>query len=205
MSESFAHYVPLGANCETQAQLARVLGARESGFFANGVTMLEPLVSLLAADFAGIFQPQNLRYEGMGTLVLDTSHNFAFHWAGEGVEQLHNTDSLEFVRNAGRLQYLAAKFRKVVRSGEPIAFLYVCHEEEPYEPLCRAAQILEQQYGAKDFKIISLQHVDRAERPWDHPRVVNRYLERLAPWGDVEAGSNSCWDKIFAEFPLSRR
>ena len=90
MSEFFAHYVPLGANCETQAQLTRVSGSRESGFFANGVTRLAPLLSLLAADFSGIFQPENLHYDGVSTLVRDTSHNFAFHWAGSQIDQMRD-------------------------------------------------------------------------------------------------------------------
>ncbi len=201
-TDPFDHYIPLGVNCEVNAQLCRRLGGRESGFFANGVTMLEPLVSLLSSDFAGICQPENLVYEGVGTLILDTSHHFAFHWAGPEIHKIAEPTSVEFVRNVGRLHYLAAKFRKIVSSGGRIAFIYLCHDEQPFEPLCRAAEILEHRFGVKDFKLLVLQRKERFEPEWDHPRLVNRYLEKLAPWGDVTAGSNECWDKLFAEFPL---
>lgn len=200
--KAFDRYVPLGVNCEADWQLRHLIGYQESGFFANGVAQLKPLVSLIASDFAGIGQSQNLRYEGNSTLVRDTAHGYTFHWVGPGVEQCSDPNTESFIRNIGRLNYLAAKFRSSVSSDESIAFIYTCHDEVPFEPLSQVARLLEQQYGTTDFKIIVLQSIERYEPEWDHPRLVNRYLKRLAPWSDVADASIECWHKIFAEFPL---
>ena len=206
VSDVFDHYVSLGVNCELDTQFRRVLGAKEeSGFFASGVTRLAPLVSLLSSGFADICQAENLEYRGISTLVTDTAHGNTFHWAGPGIEEINNPNAESFIRNSGRLHYLAAKFRRIAASGDSIAFFYTCQHESPFEPLAQVADLLEKRYGAEDFKLIVVQSIDKLEPDWDHPRLVNRYVERFAPWGDVPDASEACWDRIFAEFPIRRR
>lgn len=204
--QKFDHYVSLGINCEVDFQFRRVLaGHEESGYFATGMTRLGTLLSLLNSGFAGICQPENLVYTGITSLVKDVAYDYTFHWVGPGIEEVSNPDTEAFVRNSGRLHYLAAKFRRIAASGDSIAFFYACHDESPYEPLVQVAELLETRYGAENFKLIVVQTIDKLESDWEHPRLHNRYVERFAPWGNVIDASERCWDRIFAEFPFRHR
>lgn len=74
----YDNYVSLGSSCEVAFQFRRVLGDYRSGFFNWNITPVQSLLSLLAQDFSGILQAENLSHSD-GNLFYDASHGYCFH------------------------------------------------------------------------------------------------------------------------------
>lgn len=199
----YDHYLSLGINCEAGFQFRRVLGEDRSSFFNWNVTPVAALEKLLMSDFADICVAENLRFEGNGTLVRDMRYDYHFHWIGDQLGNVNDGASSEYRLNYSRLQYLAEKFRRTLRSGARIAFFYTCNGDDALGTLTRIEALLDEKYGAKDFALVALLSEENAaqSQSFESRRLFCRKVKRFAPWSDATDGHVSSWDALFREFP----
>ncbi|RQR28841.1 hypothetical protein DIE23_23120 [Burkholderia sp. Bp9143] len=199
----YDHYISLGINCEAGFQFRRALGRDRSSFFNWNVTPPDALEKLLECDFADIGLPENLRFEGNGTLVRDVLYDYHFHWLGERLDSVNDGASDEFRSNRSRLDHLVEKFRTTLRAGSRIAFFYTCNGGDVLDRLPRIEALLDGKHGAKEFTLVALLSAEHAAqaRTFESPRLVCRTVKRFAPWSDATDGHVSSWDALFREFP----
>ncbi len=145
-------------------------------------------------------QPENLVYDGNGSLVRDTGHGFHFHWVGHDIS-LINADGPAVWDHQEKGAHLAHKFRDLMRSRESKVLFYATEEHGARVHFEKVADLLQGKFSARNFKIVLLQPQASFEDDWGSEIVANRYLDRFAPWADATDGHVRSWDAVFKEFP----
>ncbi len=162
--------------------------------------MIASLLSLLDLDFSGIMRPENLAYDGNGSLVRDTAHGYHFHWVGHDIS-LINVDGPAIRDHQEKGAHLVDKFRDLMKSRESKVLFYATEENGARGHFEKVAELIRGKFGARNFKIVLLQPIARFEPDWGSEIVANRYLDRFAPWADATDGHVRSWDAVFKEFP----
>jgi hypothetical protein len=204
----FYEYVSLGSCCEVAFQFRRALGRENSGFFAWNVTSLGTLKSLLASDFSGIQEDENLTMWPGAALMFDASHKFAFHAPFRTTAFRDEADYEATMQNIrGKTNFLVQKFRRTLASPDNLAFFYMADPmyDEPASVKTKICEVMEilmaKRKGGGETVIVVAQHQKYKENDWKIPNLYNRYLTRVSPEKDRTDGHVGSWNQIFHEFP----